>query len=312
MTTDDREFWLATTSWLEAGSDATPPEAVDAVLLAIKTTRQERVLRSPWRPITMSAFAKIAIAAAAAVAVALVWINFGPSSDVGGAPPIPTPTPSPTPMPSFINSSSFLPLAAGRYGYAIHWPNPAMTFTVPSTGWTADQFVVGKGANADKGGPSAAGAWMMPYPFDHGFKDPCTDHTPVVPAAGSGPDGLLDVIVHQPGINSTGKIVDVSVGGIAGRAVDYTVTADPTTCGNGQDGFWIFGSCRAPVAVGCEMVGDGDRRYGVFKNARERAYVIPVGGKFYTIVTSQPGDLSAADQQELQTFLDSIAFGPTN
>src|SRR6476661_9028548 len=81
MTTDDRDFWRATTDWLEAGSDRTPPDAVEGVLLAIRTTRQERVLRSPWRPISMNTLGKALIAATAVVAIAFVWINLRPSGD---------------------------------------------------------------------------------------------------------------------------------------------------------------------------------------------------------------------------------------
>lgn len=99
----DREFLRATTDWLEAGSDRTPSNAVDAVLLAVRTTRQDRVLPNPWRYIDMNAFAKALVVATAVVAVALAWINFGPSGNsVGGGPtptPIATPTPTPAPTP---------------------------------------------------------------------------------------------------------------------------------------------------------------------------------------------------------------------
>ena len=83
-----------------------------------------------------------------------------------------------------------------------------------------------------------------------------------MPAAGSGAAGLLAVIADQPGLDA-GPITDVTVGGHDGKYVDYTVTTDPATCGNGQDGFWIWGTCPAPVTVGCEDVGAGDRRFGV-------------------------------------------------
>ncbi len=96
------------------------------------------------------------------------------------------------------------------------------------------------------GTPAQTRRSCFAWPFDHGFKDPCTDHTPVLPAAGSGAAGLLDVIAGQPGIDA-GPITDVTVGGHEGKYVEYTVTADPATCGNGQDSFWIWGSCPAPV-----------------------------------------------------------------
>ena len=100
------------------------------------------------------------------------------------------------------------------------------------------------------------------------------------------------------------------MGGHAGKYVDYTVTVDPATCGNGEDGFWTWGTCPEPVYLGCEMVGAGDRRYGVSKNGRERAYAVDVDGKTYTFMTNQPVDLVAADRAQVQQVLDSIEFEP--
>ena len=132
-----------------------------------------------------------------------------------------------------------------------------------------------------------------------------------MPAAGSGAAGLLAVIADQPGLDA-GPITDVTVGGHDGNYVDYTVTTDPATCGNGQDGFWIWGTCPAPVTIGCEDIGVGDRRYGVSLNSHERAYAINVDGKTVTFFTSVPADLQAADRPELQQVLDSIEFEPTS
>ncbi len=90
---DDREFLRATSDWLEAGSDRTPPKAVDAVLLAVRTTRQDRVLPNPWRSIDMSGLAKALVAATAVVAIALALINFGPSTQQHRRPPDADPQP---------------------------------------------------------------------------------------------------------------------------------------------------------------------------------------------------------------------------
>lgn len=101
------------------------------------------------------------------------------------------------------------------------------------------------------------------------------------------------------------------MGGHDGKYVDYTVTVDTDTCGNGQDGFWIWGTCPAPVTYGCENVS-GDRFYGVSKGSRDRAYAIDVEGKVVTFWTGQPADLLAADRTEFQQVLDSIEFEPAN
>jgi hypothetical protein len=187
-----------------------------------------------------------------------------------------------------------------------------MSFTVPA-GWSGNSKLVGKTFVGD--GPATP--FLFDWNFDHGFMDPCTDHTPVLPAAGSGAAGLLGVIARQPGVNpgpihgsSVAGIKDVTVGGHAGKYVDYTVTADPATCGNGQDGFWIWGDCPPPVTVGCEDADGGDRRWGASKGNHERAYAIDVDGTIYTFFTAQPRRLPAADRAEFQRFLDSIEFEP--
>ena len=304
---DDREFLRATTDWLEAGSDRTPPKAVDAVLLAIRTTRQDRVLRNPWRPIDMNALVKALVVATAVVAIALAWYSFGPSGTSSiGVLPVPTPTPSPSPTPQVLSSDLAAIDAGRRYEFPIRGTNPKISFTTPS-GWTAGAGIPTTFATKDYGDSGPVAPLFFPQPFDHGFKDPCTDHTPVVPAAGSGAAGLLAVIAAQPGIDA-GPITDVAVGGHDGQYVDYTVTTDPATCGNGQDGFWIWGTCPPPVTIGCEDGTGGDRRYGVTYNDRERAYAIDVNGVIVTFFGNQPADLTAADRAEFQQVLDSIRF----
>ena len=217
------------------------------------------------------------------------------------------PTAAPTPHPEVVLPGDFAALEPGRrYAFPSRGTNPKISFTAPS-GWSGNENLAGK----DYGDSGPVAPLLFPWPFDHGFKDPCTDHTPVVPAAGSGAAGLLGVIAGQPGIDA-GPITDVTVGGHDGKYLDYTVTADPATCGSGEDGFWIWGSCPAPVTLGCEMVGTGDRRYGVSKNDRERAYAIDVDGTIVTFFTNQPADLLAADRAEFQQVLDSIEFEPAS
>ena len=58
---------------------------------------------------------------------------------------------------------------------------PRMSFTVPA-GWSGNARLVGK--TVADGDPAAP--FLLDWQFDHGFQDPCTDHTPVVPKAGSG------------------------------------------------------------------------------------------------------------------------------
>ncbi|HEY8636985.1 MAG TPA: hypothetical protein VIL81_06940 [Candidatus Limnocylindrales bacterium] len=60
---DDRSLERAARSWLEAGPTKAPDRAVDAALLRIETTPQERDLRIPWRLPKMTTPARVATAA---------------------------------------------------------------------------------------------------------------------------------------------------------------------------------------------------------------------------------------------------------
>lgn len=209
-----------------------------------------------------------------------------------------------TPEP--LTNAEPVALKPGEYTFATHM-GPGIVVTVPS-GWVGNWTLVGKdvGENPVRNGPV-----LFAWPIDHGFKNPCTDHTPVVPDAGSGAAGLLRVIAGQPGIHA-GQVVDRTVGGHAAKSVDYTVTADPTKCGNGQDGFWIWGSCPKPITAGCEDQPAGERFYGVAEGDRERLYAVDVDGTTYTFFTNEPVDLAAADRAELRRVVDSIQFLPAD
>ena len=114
----DRAFETAVRSWLDAGSDATPPAAVDAVLLAVKTTPQERDLRIPRRFDRMPAYLRL-IAAAAVLAV----VGFGALAYTGGINPRPTESPpSPTSSPVAPTVSFTAAFTSPTFGYDARTP----------------------------------------------------------------------------------------------------------------------------------------------------------------------------------------------
>jgi hypothetical protein len=83
----DRDFETATTEWLNAGSDATPPHVIDAVLLAARSTPQDRDSRVPLRNTSLTFFMRVAavIAVVAVVGVAALYA-FGLGPNVGSGP----------------------------------------------------------------------------------------------------------------------------------------------------------------------------------------------------------------------------------
>ena len=277
----------------------------------------------------MNALGKSLIVATSVVAIALASAGCGPTAQNVGAAQAPTPgpttasTPAPTPKATAIPMATAIPTATatpeptlavitpgestplepGRYAFPSRGSNPEISFTVPS-GWTSDGVFVAK-HDSQSGGVAPA---LFTWGFDHGYKDPCTDHTPVMPAAGSGAAALLAVIAGEPGLHA-GPIEDATVAGHAGKYVDLTVTGDPATCGNGHDGFWIWGNCPAPVTVGCEDV-TGDRFFGVAKGDTDRVYALDFGGKIYTFFTNEPAGVLGVDRAELHRVFDSIRAEP--
>ena len=133
----DRDFETTAAEWLNAGSDTTPPHLIDAVLLAARSTPQERDFRIPWRTPIMNKFVTFGVGAAAVVVIAFLVVAqlFGSPGNVGSGG---EPTPSPEPTASESSSSPSVAwgecteLEAGTYRAAIG--AFSVTVSVPS-GW---------------------------------------------------------------------------------------------------------------------------------------------------------------------------------
>ena len=125
--TDDRSLERAARSWIEVGPTRAPSQAVDAALLRIETTPQERDLRIPWRITVMPIYARVA--AAAIVGVLLVGgalYMFSPGGRSGVGAPVPSPaTASPpitTPSPEASRAIASDAVPQAMWG---NWQSPA-------------------------------------------------------------------------------------------------------------------------------------------------------------------------------------------
>jgi hypothetical protein len=82
---DDRLLERNARAWLERGPTDAPDRVVEAALLAIETTNQERDLRIPWRLPTMNPITRlVAVAVVGAIAVGgALFVLKGQVSSVG-------------------------------------------------------------------------------------------------------------------------------------------------------------------------------------------------------------------------------------
>lgn len=175
---DDRAFDRAVDDWLADGSDRTPEPAVEAVLLAIRTTPQERDLRIPWRDSTMPTPLRLVAAIAIVAVVGFVGLSYlapGTGPTVGGASPTPspsataTPEPSPTPSPSsaLLGTSTWTTYTSSQYGFTIGHP-PDWTEVPATRAWTfeadASNPVLTEAADAfvSPGQQIRVNAWSLP------------------------------------------------------------------------------------------------------------------------------------------------------
>jgi hypothetical protein len=108
--TDDRSLERAARSWLESGPTEAPDHAVDAALLRIQTTRQDRVTPILWRLPTMNSFGRLFAGLAAVAIFAVVGLVALRPADVGPGSSVTSPSPAvseaPTASPSAESSPS--------------------------------------------------------------------------------------------------------------------------------------------------------------------------------------------------------------
>jgi hypothetical protein len=290
---DDREFLRATSDWLEAGSDRTPPRAIDAVLLAVRTTRQDRPLPVPWSTPKMPSIVRVLIAAAAVVAISLVVINLRPyGSNVGVAPTIvPTPTPTPTPTPVALEAATDGPSATLTPGrrYSTVDPFPVrMTFEAPS-GWTGSI-----------GGPYAV--WLKPVNADTPlgfelspqlFKDPCNKDLGTMSPLPTTTDAIITALSGQPGVVATAP-ASTTIGGRPATKVTISGPDRVDTCTDGGFSYW-----QLPLGA-TEEVGAG---------MTATLYFVENGEQPLVIVTDSMDGIGTPNlAQTIQQVLDSIQF----
>ena len=210
---NDRLFERAVRDWLEAGSDRVPPAAIDAVLLATRTTPQERDLRVPRRFKSMTMPMRMAAGIAIVAVAGLATLTFLDRSPAPGGTPTHVPTTSPTTGPAatatatddLFGTAGWTPFVSERYGYTISYPKgvtpiPASTdfsfFPQDKFGYfptaaadrlrflTSRTYVMGFAAEVPSG--TSAEAWIDAFVTPSGTTPTC------VPVAADMPSIVID------------------------------------------------------------------------------------------------------------------------
>jgi hypothetical protein len=317
--TDDRSLERAARSWLEAGPTEAPDRAVEAALLRIQTTPQERDLRIPWRLPKMTTPARVATAAVIgvlAVGGALFILGRPGQTGVGGPGPTSTPTESPTPIPSATPSPTGPvgegPLQAGQHmakpfappngnGVCHDPPQPGcsdtarddtirFTFTVPD-GWASND----SGAAITKPATGIVAPTGMGLLFHRGgwlYSDPCikvaTQELPDIPV-GPSVDDFANALANHPLLDATTP-TSISLGGYSGKYVDLQLPSD-ITC--------TFG--YYPWAPSMPAQGPTHRWH---------LWILDVEGIRVVVQTADFAGTTVSDLAELQAIVDSIQIEP--
>jgi hypothetical protein len=220
MNHDDRSLERAARSWLDEGPTRAPDRAVEAALLHIQTTTQERDLRVPWRFNLMSTYARMAASIVVAVAIGAIGLWYVAGS--GGQGTI-SPPASPSPTPALSPPATAIPTPT---------EGTASNFRLPFT------YVLPDGPEFEFG-PSSATYFEVRVPawFEAGHPgglivqairsrpaDPCDQASKVLPFVPRASLSVFDYLRTIPGVsvtNETSTTVDFS------PARQATVVATP-------------------------------------------------------------------------------------
>ena len=273
-------FERAVRDWLEDGSDRTPRPAIDAVLLAVKTTRQERDLRIPRRFTQMPTYMRLAagIAIVAVVGVgALAYFNGGPNT---GAPPTPAPTTQATPTLSPLSAG---PLAPGRHAY--EGEGVRVVLTVPA-GWEGGQFNIAKSPAREL----PDGTIVMFRQPTLVFADPCAPELSA-DSIGATVDDLAAALADLPNVTGATQ-TDTTISDFSGKHVSFVVDTTGIDCVMG-----IYGQDSFVRAAE--------------NGQRQDLWILDVAGTRLVIDATTFPETPAGDRAEMQAIVDTLLIEPT-
>ena len=292
----DRDFETTKAEWLNAGSDTTPPHLIDAVLLAARSTPQERDFRIPWSTPIMNKFVTFGFGAAAVVVIAVFVAAqlFGSPSGVGSGGE-PTPSPEETATESSSSPSvawgECTELEAGTYRAAIG-PS-SVTVSVPS-GWKGSGDLDGFSVNSRGSCLMAGGVTLLVSLVSHVYSDACDGQGTSVETGT--PAAVSAALAAQAGHQTSGPS-DTTVSGYPASRFEFSFVG-AEMCNGGP--LW-----RAPGG------GEGPGMYS-FEDSGSfvTVYVVDVNGSALAIAVDSGVPDEPADVAELDAIVDSLRIEP--
>lgn len=230
-----RDFDRAVDHWLDEGSDATPPEVIDAVLLAVRSTPQERDFGVPWRTTSMTYLRVAAVFVTMAVAGLAALYAFGSGPNVGSGSTQSEAEPSVEPSPA-----ADLPVGPHVMVSTVGLNEDRVTVTIPAPGWSAepDEGSLTK----DLGGDDRVTVVKVPGDHYRVPRDICnwqgnSDQDPGYRPAGT-VDELVAYLAEQTYDTPEGSLtrdlstpVDITLDGHPGQSITGVVPdSDPNGC----------------------------------------------------------------------------------
>ena len=293
----DRDFETTAAEWLNAGSDSTPLHLIDAVLLAAKSTPQERDIRIPSTTPIMNKFVIFGFGAAAMVVIAFLVVAqlFGSPSKVGSSGE-PTPSPEATAAESSSSPSvawgECTELEAGTYRAAIG-PS-SVTVSVPS-GWKGSSDLDGFNVNSRGVCLLAGGVSLNVSLVSHVYSTLCDGQGTAVEAGT--PAAVTAAFAAQAGHQTSGPS-DTTIAGYPASRFEFSLPGGNEACNGGP--LW-----RTPGG------GEGGGMYS-FEDSGSfvTVYVVDVNGSALAIAVDSgvPGELG--DVAELDAIVDSLRIEP--
>jgi hypothetical protein len=227
-----RDFNRAVDRWLDDGSDATPPEVIDAVLLAVRSTPQERDFRIPWRTSSMTYLRVAAVFVTIAVAGLAAFYAFGSGLNVGSGP-------TPSAAEPSIAGDGGLPVGPHVMVSSVGPAEERVTVTISEPGWYAGPDEASVTKDDGEGYPVT----VVTVPGDH-YQVPenicnwqaASDLVPSDEPVGGLRAHELLLYLSQQTHDADGSLrdlsapADITIDGQPGNSVTGVLPSDPLAC----------------------------------------------------------------------------------